>query len=107
MIDCILVVLMCATAVVWICTARQCHILIESFWVRLPHLAARELDSVIGRSVRNAMFPFRRRAAEIFREDEILWRLRQRFLFFATLSFLVPLGGFLCVGVFALWASYH
>jgi hypothetical protein len=97
--------LMCATAVVWICTVWQSHILIESFWVRLPHVAARELDSAIGRSVKNAVFPFRRRAAELFRGDEILLKLRKRFLLFATLSVLVPIGGFLGIGIFAIWPS--
>ena len=107
MIDYAPIVLMCATAVVWICTARQCHILIESFWGRLPHVAARELDGVIGRSPKNAMFPFRRRAAEVFRGDEVLCRLRRHFLFWSALSVLVPIGGFLSIGVFALWASNH
>jgi|SRR5690349_10946708 len=97
--------LMVATAAVWVFTARQSHILIQTFWERLPRVAERELDNVIGRSARNAVFPFRRRAAEVFRGDNVLWRLRRRFLFWSALSVLVPILGFLGIGIFALIVS--
>src|SRR5262245_54058225 len=99
------ILLMAATAFVWIFMARQIHVLIETYWARLPRIAARELDSVVGRSVKNAIFPFRRRAAEILRSDEVLWRLRQRALFWSALSVLVPTLGFLSIGVIALIES--
>jgi hypothetical protein len=98
-------ILFFATGFVWIVTARNGNRLIETFWQRLPHVAQRELDSVIGRSIRNGLFPFRRRAAEVLRGDEVLWRLRRRFLFWAMLSLLVPVLGFLSIGVYAFFDS--
>jgi hypothetical protein len=88
-------VLMIATASVWIWTARRCNRLIEAFRQRLPQVAERELDSVVGRSIKNSIFPFRHRAALVLRGDDVLWKLRQRFLFWAAMSVAVPMLGFI------------
>src|SRR5262245_48457978 len=105
MIDYYPILLMLITGFVWVFTARKGNRLIEAFWQRLPHVAQQELDSVVGRSIRNGLFPFRRRAAEVLRGDEVLWALRRRFLFWATLSLLVPVLGFLSIAVVAIVAS--
>jgi hypothetical protein len=57
MIDYCPVILIFVTASVWVYTALQSSRLIEAFWVRLPHVAAQELDSVVGRSIHNGVFP--------------------------------------------------
>ena len=105
MIDLFPVILIVVTASVWVYTALQSGRLIEAFWARLPHVAAQELDSAVGRSIRNGIFPFRRRAAEVLCGDGVLWKLRQRFLLWAALSMLIPVLGFLSLGVVALFAS--
>jgi hypothetical protein len=104
MIDYYPVILFVVTASVWLYTALQGGRLIEAFWARLPKVAAQELDSVVGRSIRNAVFPFRHRAAEVLRGDAVLWRLRQRFLIWAALSAAVPVIGILGLGAIALFA---
>ena len=105
MIDYCPVILFVVTACVWFYTALQSGRLMEAFWARLPQVAAQELDSVVGRSIRNAIFPFRQRAAEVLRGDAALWSLRQRFLLWAALSVAVPVVGFLGLGAVALFAS--
>lgn len=105
MIDYCPVILIFVTASVWVYTALQSSRLIEAFWVRLPHVAAQELDSVVGRSIHNGVFPFRRRAGEVLRGDDVLWRMRQRFLLWAALSVVIPVLGFLSLGAVALFAS--
>ncbi len=107
MIDCYPVILMLATGFVWIVAARKGSRLIEAFWQRLPHVVQQELDSVVGRSIKNTLFPFRHRAAEVLRGDELLWKLRQRFLFWAMLSLIVPVLGFLPLFVFAVIMSHR
>ena len=106
MIDYYPVVFMFATGFVWFVTVRKGNRLIETIWQRLPHVAQQELDSVVGRSIKNGLFPFRHRALEVLRGDAILWRLRQRFLFWALLSVLVPVIGFLPLFVFAAIMSH-
>ncbi len=105
MIDYCPAILVVVTASVWFCTALQSGRLIGAFWARLPQIAAQELDTVVGRSIRNAIFPFRHRAAEVLRGDAVLWRLRQRFLLWAALSVAFPVIGFLGLGAVALLAS--
>jgi len=99
------IILMLGTGCVWICTARKGNHLLVTFWERLPQIAEQELDRAVGRSIKNGLFPFRHRAAEVLRGDDILWRLRQRFLFWATLSLLVPVLGFLGLAAIAILGS--
>src|SRR4030095_15888618 len=94
-------VLFCATGFIWVLMARQNSHLVHLFWQRLPHIAQRELPGTLDRHPEKTFFFFRRRAVEVLRGDEILWRQRQRFLFLFALSVLVPVLGFITIGIVA------
>jgi hypothetical protein len=100
-------VLFIATGLIWALTAWQNSRLVHSFWQRLPHIAQRELPGTMDRHPEKTLFFFRRRAEEVLRGDEILWRQRKRFLFLFALSVLVPVLGFVSIGVVAYVQSHQ
>jgi hypothetical protein len=101
------VILLLATGFVWVLMAWQNSRLVHLFWQRLPHIAQRELPATLDRHPEKAIFFFRRRAVEVLRGDEVLWRQRQRFLFLFALSVLVPVLGFVSIGIVAYIQSHQ
>ena len=96
--------LFCATGVLWITTVWYSHRLGHAFCRRFPSEAAREIPYAFDRGFAHpekVIFFFRRRAAEILRTDPSLWRQRQRFILLSVLSVLLPVLGFLSIGVVA------
>lgn len=102
MIDYCPIILMGAILFFWLGLARSHKRFVDTFWQRLPLVAAQELDSVIGRNIQNGLYPFTRRAGEVLRGDEVLWKMRRRILFWGLASFLVPFLGMLTLGTFLL-----
>ena len=100
-------ILLFATAVVWVLMAQQNSHLVHLFWQRLPQIAQRELPGTLGRHPENTFFFFRRRAVELLRSDDVLWQQRQRFLFLFALSVLVPVLGFLPLFIYAVIMSHQ
>jgi hypothetical protein len=95
MIDAYPIILMFVIVSVWLITARQNGKLVEAFWDRLPKVAAQELPGTLGRHPEKLIFFFRRRAAEVLRGDEVLWKMRQRLVLWVALSLLTPVLGML------------
>ena len=89
--------LMAITSCIWFLTAWQNSHLVELFWQRLPRDAQQELPGAEGRHPEKIVFFFRRRASQILRKDDVLWKHRKRLLSLAALSALVPLVGFLSI----------
>ena len=100
-------ILFFATGFVWVLLAWQNARLVHLFWQRLPHIAYQELPVTLDRHPEKMFFFFRRRAVEVLRGDELLWRERQRFLFLFALSVLVPVLGFVSIGIFAYIESHQ
>jgi hypothetical protein len=96
-----------ATAFVWVLTAWQNSRLVHLFWQRCPQIAQRELPATLDSHPEKTLFFFRRRAVEVLRGDEVLWRQRQRFLFLFALSVLVPVFGFASIGIVAYIQSHQ
>jgi hypothetical protein len=104
------VILSCITAAVWFVTSWHAHRLLHAFCDRFPSVAQREIPYAFDRwsaHPEKAIFFFRRRAAEVLRGDPSLWRQRQRLILFTVLSLLIPVLGFLSLGVVALVESYR
>jgi hypothetical protein len=95
MIDIYPIILMLLVMLVWVFTARQNGKLMKAFWDRLPKVAAQELPGTLDRHPEKFIFFFRRRAAEVLRRDEILWKMRQRLVLWVVLSLLTPVLGML------------
>ena len=96
-----------ATGIVWVLMAWQNSRLVHLFWQRLPQIAQRELPGTLDRHPEKTLFFFRRRAVEVLRGDEVLWRQRQRFLFLFALSLLIPVLGFMSIGIVAYIQSHQ
>ena len=96
-----------ATAFVWLLTAWQNSRLVHLFWQRCPQIAQRELPGTLDPHPEKTFFFFRRRAVEVLRGDEVLWRQRQRLLFLFALSVLVPMLGFASIGIVAYIRSHQ
>ena len=95
MIDTYPVILVFVIMLVWVFTARQNGKLVKAFWDRLPKVAAEELPGTLDRHPEEFIFFFRRRAAEVLRGDEVLWKMRQRLVLWVVLSILTPILGML------------
>jgi hypothetical protein len=95
----------CTTGAIWFVTWLYAHRLLHRFCARFPAVAQREIPYAFDRGFAHpekAIFFFRRRAAEVVRDDPALWRQRQRFIFLSFLSVLIPVLGFLAIGAVAL-----
>jgi hypothetical protein len=101
MIDIYPIILMFVVMLVWVFTARQNGKLVQAFWERLPKVAAQELPGTLDRRPENFIFFFRRRAAEVLRGDEVLWKMRQRLVLWVVLSVLTPILAMLPLLIFA------
>jgi|ERR1035437_1137884 hypothetical protein len=101
MIDFYPIILMFVIMLVWVFTATQNGKLVQAFWERLPKVAAQELPGMLDRHPEKFIFFFRRRAAEVLRGDEVLWKMRQRLLLWVVLSLLTPVLGMLSLLIFA------
>lgn len=95
MIDTYPIILVLVIMLVWVFTARQNGKLVKAFWGRLPKVAAQELPGTLDRHPEKFIFFFRRRAAEVLRGDEVLWKMRQRLVLWVALSILTPILGML------------
>ena len=95
MIDIYPIILMFVVMLVWVFTARQNAKLLKAFWDRLPKVAAQELPGTLDLHPEKFIFFFRRRAAEVLRGDEVLWKMRQRLVLWVVLSILTPILGML------------
>jgi hypothetical protein len=95
MIDTYPIILVFVIMLVWLFTARQNGKLVKAFWDRLPKVAAQELPGTFDRHPEKFIFFFRRRAAEVLRGDEVLWKMRQRLVLWVALSILTPILGML------------
>ena len=96
--------LFCVTGVVWFTTVWYAHRLLHAFCRRFPSEAQREIPYAFDRWTAHpekGIFFFRHKAAEIIRGDPLLWRQRQRFIFLFALSLLIPVLGFVSIGVVA------
>ncbi len=101
--------LFCVTGLLWFVTWLCAHRLLHAFCERFPSVAQREIPYAFDRGFAHpekGIFFFRRRAADVLRGDPLLWRQRQRFIFLAALSLLIPMLGFLSIGVIAFVESY-
>src|SRR5689334_17346776 len=97
--------LFCITGALWFVTWLCAHHLLHGFCTRFPAVAQREIPYAFDRwfpHPEKAIFFFRRRAAEVVRDDPSLWRQRQRLILLSVLSVLIPALGFLTIGVIAL-----
>ena len=98
------ITLFCVTGLLWLVTWLAAHRLLHAFCDRFPLVAQREIPHAFDRGFAHpekGMFFFRRRAVEILRADPLLWRQRQRFIFLFALSLLIPVLGFVSIGVIA------
>jgi hypothetical protein len=96
--------LFCVTGAVWCVTCLCASRLLCAFRERFPSVAAREIPYAFDRWFNHpekTVFFFRRRAAEVLRGDPLLWRLRQRLMLLYFLSILIPLLGFMSIGIVA------
>lgn len=103
-------VLFSTTAVVWGVTVWYAHRLLHAFCDRFPLVAQREIPYAFDRwfaHPEKGIFFFRRRAAEVLRGDPLLWRQRQRFILLSALSVLIPVLGFVSIGVVAIMESHR
>lgn len=98
-------ILFFTTGFVWVLMAWQNSRLVHLFWQRLPHVAQREFPGTLDRHPEKTFFFFRRRAAEVLRGDEVLWRERRRFIILSVLSVLIPVLGFLPLFIYAVIMS--
>ncbi len=102
MIDTYPIILMFVIMLVWVITARQNGKLVKAFWDRLPKVAAQELPGTLDRHPEKFILFFRRRAAQVLRGDEVLWKMRQRLVLWVVLSLLTPVLGMLSLLILAL-----
>jgi hypothetical protein len=93
MIDIYPIILMFVVMLEWVFISRHHGKLVETFWDRLPKVAAQELPGTLDRHPEKFIFFFRRRAADVLRGDEVLWKMRQRLLLWVVLSVLTPVVG--------------
>ena len=101
--------LFCTTAALWFITWLYAHRLLHSFCARFPVVAQREIPYAFDRwfaHPEKAIFFFRRRAAEILRNDPSLWRQRRTFIFLSVLSVLIPVLGVLTIGTVAFMETH-
>lgn len=94
--------LFCVTGLIWFVTWLCAHRLLHAFCDRFPSVAQREIPYAFDRGVAHpekGIFFFRRRAAEVLRGDPLLWRQWQRFILLSALSVLIPMLGFVSIGV--------
>lgn len=102
------VALFCITGLLWLATWLCAHRLLHLFCDRFPLIAQRELPYAFDRGFAHpekVIFFLRRRAAEVLHGDPSLWRQRQRLIRLSALSLLVPMVGFVTIGVVAFMAS--
>jgi len=98
-------ILFCTTAALWFIIWLYAHRLLHRFCARFPAVAQREIPYAFDRwfaHPEKAIFFFRQRAAEVLRDDPSLWRQRRSFILLSVLSVLIPVFGFLAIGVVAL-----
>jgi hypothetical protein len=96
--------LFCATAAIWFATWLYAHRLFHRFCARFPAVAQQEIPYAFDRwfaHPEKAIFFFRRRAAEVVRDDPLLSLQRRRFILLSLFSVLIPVLGFLAIGVVA------
>jgi hypothetical protein len=101
--------LFCVTGLLWFVTWLCAHRLLHAFCDRLPLVAQREIPYAFDRGFAHpekGIFFFRRRAAEILRGDPILWRQRKRFILLSALSVLIPVLGFVSIGIVAFMETH-
>jgi hypothetical protein len=101
-------ILFCATGVLWFTTVWYAHRLLHAFCRRFPSEAQREIPHAFDRwfaHPEKGIFFFRHKAVEILRGDALLWRQRQRFILLSVLSVVIPVLGFMSVGVVAILES--
>jgi len=97
--------LFCTTGALWLLTWLYAHRLLHRFCARFPDIAQQEIPYAFDRwfaHPEKAIFFFRHRAAEVVRDDPSLSRERGRFMLLAVLSVLIPVLGFLSIGVVAI-----
>ncbi|HEX8371563.1 MAG TPA: hypothetical protein VF585_02190 [Chthoniobacterales bacterium] len=110
MIDIYPVTLSLVIALLWLATWLSAHQLLYAFGSRFPLVAGKEIPHACNRALAHpekVIFFFRRRAAEVLREDPLLWRQRQRFILLSVLSALAPVLGFVSLGIVALVKSHR
>jgi hypothetical protein len=101
--------LFCVTGLLWFVTWLAAHRLLHAFCDRFPSVAQQEIPDAFDRGFAHpekGMFFFRQRAAEVLRGDPLLWRQRQRFIFLSAMSVLIPVLGFVSIGVVAIIESH-
>jgi hypothetical protein len=94
-IDIYPIILIFVVMLVWVFTVRQNGKLVKAFWERLPKVAAQELPGTLDLHPEKFIFFFRRRAADVLREDQVLWKMRQLLVLWVVLSLLTPVLGML------------
>ena len=102
--------LICITGLVWFVTWLCGHRLLIAFCDRFPLIAQREIPYAHDHGwahPEKGIFFFRRKAAEILRGDPLLWRQRQRFLLLCAFSVLIPVLGFVSIGVVAFMQTHR
>src|SRR5215204_2709120 len=102
--------LFCVTGFLWFVTWLCAHRLLHAFCDRFPLVAQREIPYAFDRGFAHpekGIFFFRRRAAEVLRGDPLLWRQRQRFILLSTLSLLIPVLGFVSIGIVAFLETHR
>lgn len=100
----------CVTGALWCVTVLYGHRLLHNFCARFPAVAQQEIPYAFDRWIAHpekAIFFFRRSAAEVIRDDPSLWRQRRRFMFLVVLSLLIPVLGFLTIGVIAFMETHR
>ena len=84
--------LLALTFVVWLACFVQSHRLFYKFRAKYPEIAQRDIPYAFQtrENPEKLLYFFRRKSAEVLRDDRELWGLRQQVKFLVILSIIVP-----------------
>ena len=108
MIEAYAIVLFLGTGLVWFLTGWQNVRLFRAFRDRYPQVANQEIPFAFDDQMSHpekAFFFYRKRAADLLRNEPSLWRLRRQFIRLSVLSIVVPVVGFLPLLIIAVVRS--